>query len=44
MLAEAKRTGIVPVVAPIVDALREDGFWLSDALVAQILAAAGENR
>jgi predicted nucleic acid-binding protein len=42
VLAGAKRAGAIERVAPVVDSLRADGFWLSDALVEEFLAALGE--
>lgn len=42
VLAGAKRAGAIERVGPLVQALREDGFWLSEALVATFLAAVGE--
>lgn len=42
ILAGARRRGRLERVAPIVTALRADGFWLSDAVVAQFLASVGE--
>lgn len=44
VLAGAKRAGAIERVAPLVQALREDGFWLSEPLVATFLAAVGEPR
>lgn len=43
VLAGAKRAGAIERAAPLVQALREDGFWLSDTLVATFLAAVGES-
>ena len=42
VLAGAKRAGQIDQVAPLVQALREDGFWLFETLVATFLAAVGE--
>jgi hypothetical protein len=43
ILLRAKSPGLFPAVKPIMDALRQDaGFWLSQALQKQVLAAAGE--
>lgn len=42
VLAGAKRAGAIGRVAPLVQSLRADGFWLSDALVDEFLAAIGE--
>lgn len=44
ILLRAKSTGLIPAVKPVLIALRQDaGFWLSDALQKQVLAAANEN-
>lgn len=42
VLAGAKRAGAVDRVAPLVEELRADGFWLSDSLVAAYLERLGE--
>jgi predicted nucleic acid-binding protein len=42
VLAAAKRNGAVDRVAPIVEDLRRDGFWLADELVAAFLARVAE--
>lgn len=42
VLAGAKRAGAVDRVAPLVAALRADGFWLADALVERFLHGLGE--
>lgn len=44
ILAGAKRAGAVDRVAPIVELLRADGFWLSEALVETFLQGLGEAR
>ncbi|MSP73028.1 MAG: DUF3368 domain-containing protein [Myxococcales bacterium] len=44
ILAGAKRAGAVDSVAPIVELLRADGFWLSEALVETLLKGLGEDR
>lgn len=42
-LAEAKRTGLVSELGPLLDAMRmEAGFWLRDALRERVLRDAGE--
>jgi predicted nucleic acid-binding protein len=42
VVIEAKRSGVVPAVAPLIDCLRNAGLFLSDALVRSALEAAGE--
>jgi predicted nucleic acid-binding protein len=43
LLVQAKSAGLLPAVAPILDALRRDaGFWISDALRQRVLHLAGE--
>ncbi len=42
VLVEAKRAGLLPAVAPVVDAIRANGYWLADRIVAEILRQAGE--
>jgi predicted nucleic acid-binding protein len=42
VVIEAKRSGVVPAVAPLIDRLRNAGLYLSDALVRSALEAAGE--
>jgi predicted nucleic acid-binding protein len=42
IVAGAKRLGAIRQVAPVVTALQGDGFWLSDALVAEFLRGLGE--
>jgi hypothetical protein len=44
VLAGAKRAGAVDRVAPLVEKLRADGFWLSQSLVDQLLARLGERQ
>lgn len=44
VLAGAKRKGAIGQVAGIVEQLRDDGFWLADDVVAEFLAAIGEER
>lgn len=42
-LAEAKRRGLVPALAPLLEELRTKArFWISDRLAAQVLRDAGE--
>lgn len=42
IVASARRAGAIEKAAPILDALRADGFWLSEELVARYLADLGE--
>ena len=42
VLVEAKRAGLIPIVAPLIEAIRNNGYWLSDRIVAEILRQAGE--
>jgi hypothetical protein len=42
VLVEAKRAGLIPLVAPLIEAIRNNGYWLSDHIVAEILRQAGE--
>lgn len=43
VLVAAKARGEVERLAPVIDELRESGLWLSDAVVARVLAAVGES-
>ena len=42
VLVEAKRAGLVVSVKPLIEAIRNNGYWLSDRIVAEILEQAGE--
>ena len=42
VVLDAKRAGLVPAVAPLIEALRGTGLFLSDSLVRRVLAAAAE--
>jgi predicted nucleic acid-binding protein len=42
VLLEAKRAGLIPVVAPLIERLRTSGLFLSDSLVRAVLKSAGE--
>jgi predicted nucleic acid-binding protein len=42
LLLRAKRTGLIPSLAADLSALRMHGYFLSERLVVQLLAAAGE--
>lgn len=41
-VASARRVGAIVRVSPILEELRADGFWLSEALVSRYLADLGE--
>jgi len=43
IVAGARRAGALERAAPVVAELRADGFWLSDALVAEFLRGLGES-
>lgn len=44
VLIEAKRTGHIATIRPLLDALRMDaGFWISESLYREVLEAAGED-
>jgi len=43
VLLLARRTGLLPAVAPVLRALRQEGYFLSDSLIEQILTQAGES-
>jgi uncharacterized protein len=43
IVAGARRIGMLARAAPVVAELRADGFWLSDALVAEFLRGLGES-
>lgn len=42
ILIEAKRRGYVPAVAPLLEAARQQGYWLSDNLITIAAKLAGE--
>jgi predicted nucleic acid-binding protein len=42
VLVRAKQVGIIPSVMPILDQIRRDGYWLSDALMDQAANLSGE--
>jgi predicted nucleic acid-binding protein len=42
MLLVAKQSGMIPEVRPLIHALRQAGFYMSDKLVQRVLRAAGE--
>ncbi len=43
VLLQAKKAGLLPAVAPMIDRARAEGLFLSDALVARVLLLAGES-
>lgn len=42
ILVEAKHTGLIPSVKPLIETIRNNGYWLSDRIVTEILRQAGE--
>jgi hypothetical protein len=42
IVLRAKQLGFIPLVRPVLDAMRTAGFWLSDPLYKQALQLAGE--
>jgi predicted nucleic acid-binding protein len=44
VLLEAKKAGLVPAVAPLIEMVRAKGLFVSDSLVAKVLRRAGETR
>ncbi len=44
IVAGARRLGAIERLAPLIDDLRADGFWMSDALVTALLQSVGERR
>ncbi len=42
VLVEAKRAGVLSSVTDVLNSIRANGYWLSDRIVAEILAQAGE--
>ena len=42
MLIEAKKAGLLPSVCPMIEAIRANGYWMSDRIVGEILRQAGE--
>jgi uncharacterized protein len=43
VLLKAKQEGHVPLVCPVVEIIRQNGYWLSDALVESAARLAGES-
>lgn len=44
VLVAAKEKGAIEAVGPLLDALRGSGLWLSDEIMARVLARVGEGR
>ena len=42
VLIEAKQRGYIPSVRPLLEAARQQGYWLSDELIAIAVKMAGE--
>ncbi len=42
LLLNAKKQGLIAAVSPLLISLREQGYWLSDALLAEIRRLSGE--
>ncbi len=42
VLVEARDRGLLPSLAPVIGELREAGFWVTDEVVARVLALVGE--
>lgn len=42
VLRDAKQLGLVPELAPLLDALQASGYFLANAVVRQVLASVGE--
>jgi predicted nucleic acid-binding protein len=42
ILLAAKRRGHIPAIRPLIDSLRDHGFWIAPRVVEQALLAAGE--
>lgn len=42
VLLEARHSGLIPAVKPLLDALRHGGFWIRQELYDRVLQAAGE--
>lgn len=43
VLIEAKQRGFIPAVRPLLESARQQGYWLSDELIAIAAKMAGEN-
>ena len=44
VLIRAKEVGLVPAVCPLLEEIRQQGYWLSDALLVTAARLAGEAR
>jgi predicted nucleic acid-binding protein len=44
VLIRAKEVGLVPAVCPLLEEIRQQGYWLSDALLVTAARLAGETR
>lgn len=44
VLIKAQRLGLVPSALSLIEQLRAQGYWFSDAVVAQAIAAADDSR
>lgn len=42
VLIQAKQAGLLPHVLPILEQIRQNGYWLSEALLSAIAKLAGE--
>ena len=42
VLVEARKKGLLPQVAPLLDQLRQQGYWIHDSIVQAALKEAGE--
>lgn len=43
LLLHGKRSGEISAIAPLLEALVDHGFWISEAVLARVLDAAGES-
>lgn len=43
LLVEAKRAALIPQVRPLLEQMRNNGYWISESIVAEILRTAGES-
>ncbi len=43
VLLKAKQDGHLPMVGPILESIRHDGYWLSDAVIEAAMRLAGES-
>lgn len=42
LLVEAKRASLIPAVLPLLLRMRDNGYWISDKIIAEIRRQAGE--